>query len=372
MKRVLVIFGTRPEAIKLAMVIRALRECSGLETGVVVTAQHRQMLDQVLTVFDITPDYDLNIMSPGQDLFDITSRSLDGLKPVLQAFRPDMVLVQGDTTTTCVGSLAAYYLRIPVGHVEAGLRTGNPYSPFPEEINRRVTGVIAALHFAPTVRARDNLQRENVPASAIHVTGNTAIDALLWTLDNTRDDFARILGGEALDRVKERFLLVTTHRRESFGEPMRNTMLALARIARRHPEVSVVFPVHLNPHVREQADQVLRGIPNVVLTEPLDYKNFAHLMGRSFAILTDSGGIQEEAPSLGKPVLVLRDNTERPEGVEAGTARLVGTDPEAIVAEAERLLVEPDHYRAMVGVKNPYGDGLAARRISAIVRQELL
>lgn len=372
MRRLLFVFGTRPEAIKMARLIDKLKSNPRLETRVAITAQHRQMLDQVLDLFGITPNYDLNVMAENQDLFDISSRVLSGLKPILIDARPDLMLVQGDTTTTFIASLAAFYMRIPVAHIEAGLRTGNRYSPFPEEINRKLTTSIAALHFAPTPLARRNLLVECVRDDAIHVTGNTSIDALLWIINNRRPDFDQSADEKRLNFLNRRFILVTTHRRESFGAPMQRIMRALAVIASRFPELPVVFPVHFNPNVRVEVDKFLHGIPNVHLMDPMDYLSFAHLMNRSYLILTDSGGVQEEAPSLGKPLLVLRDTTERPEGIEAGSAMLVGTDFDRIVSETCRLLTDQTHYNSMASVNNPYGDGHAAERITTVVERFLL
>ncbi|WP_200959381.1 MULTISPECIES: non-hydrolyzing UDP-N-acetylglucosamine 2-epimerase [unclassified Hydrogenophaga] len=367
--KVMVVFGTRPEAIKMAPLVKGLQARAGeIETVVCVTAQHREMLDQVLKLFDIVPEHDLNIMKPGQDLFDITSNILLGLKGVLQQEKPDLVLVHGDTTTTLATSLAAYYARVPVGHVEAGLRTGNKHSPFPEEMNRKLTGSIADVHFAPTAASRDNLLREGISADAIHVTGNTVIDALLAVVDKLRNDTA--LKAELAQRFaflnpQRRLILVTGHRRENFGEGFQHICEALADIAAEHDDVEILYPVHLNPNVRQPVKDILaaRGLANVHLIEPVDYLPFLYLMDRSYIIVTDSGGIQEEAPSLGKPVLVMRDTTERPEAVEAGTVKLVGTSREKIVAEARRLLVDADAYATMSRAHNPYGDGKAVQRI---------
>lgn len=367
--KVMVVFGTRPEAIKMAPLVKGLQARAGeIETVVCVTAQHREMLDQVLKLFDIVPEHDLNIMKPGQDLFDITSNILLGLKGVLQQEKPDLVLVHGDTTTTLATSLAAYYARVPVGHVEAGLRTGNKHSPFPEEMNRKLTGSIADIHFAPTAASRDNLLREGISADAIHVTGNTVIDALLAVVDKLRNDAA--LKAELAQRFaflnpQRRLILVTGHRRENFGEGFQHICEALADIAAEHDDVEILYPVHLNPNVRQPVKDILaaRGLANVHLIEPVDYLPFLYLMDRSYIIVTDSGGIQEEAPSLGKPVLVMRDTTERPEAVEAGTVKLVGTSREKIVAEARRLLVDADAYATMSRAHNPYGDGKAVQRI---------
>ena len=361
--KILTVFGTRPEAIKMAPLITELRRRPDIfQCRVAVTAQHRQMLDQVLDLFGITPDYDLNIMQPGQSLFDITGRALAGLQQVLADERPDLVLVHGDTTTTFVGALAAFYLQLPLGHVEAGLRTGNKYSPFPEEINRHLTGVLADIHFAPTPAARDNLLREGVAAENIFVTGNTVIDALLTTVRPGYVFTDPVL--KSIDYTRRRVLLVTTHRRENLGAPMREIYLALRRVVREYPDVAVVFPVHKNPAVRRVVREVLGEEPRVHLIEPLDYEPFVNLLQQCYLVLTDSGGLQEEAPALGKPVLVLRDTTERPEAVDAGTVRLVGTAGTAVLAETRRLLDDPAHYRRMAEAVNPYGDGRACRRIA--------
>ncbi|GAB3734927.1 UDP-N-acetylglucosamine 2-epimerase (non-hydrolyzing) [Luteimonas pelagia] len=369
MKKVMVVFGTRPEAIKMAPVVAALRARGDIETLVAVTAQHRQMLDQVLSLFGIEPDDDLDLMQPGQALPDLFGRLLSGMSHVLQARRPDLVLVHGDTSTTLATALAAFYARIPVGHVEAGLRTGNMAAPWPEEANRRLTAPIADIHFAPTPRARDNLLREGFAESGIHVTGNTVIDALL-------DVVARIEADPALRSTlasrfpfldaSRRLVLVTGHRRENFGGGFEQICGALADIASR-PDTQVVYPVHLNPNVQEPVNRVLGGLENVHLIPPQDYLPFVYLMSRSDLIVTDSGGIQEEAPSLGKPVLVMRETTERPEAVEAGTVRLVGTDRASILREASRLLDDAGAYAAMAHAHNPYGDGEAATRIARII-----
>lgn len=367
--RVLSVFGTRPEAIKMAPVVNALAQADGIDSRVCVTAQHREMLDQVLGLFDIRPDYDLDLMKPGQDLTDITANVLHGLKPILFSFRPDLVLVHGDTTTTLAATLAAYYQRIPVGHVEAGLRTGNILSPWPEEVNRKVAGSIAALHFAPTERSRANLVAENVAAASVHVTGNTVIDALQQAVAIIDSDPAleRDLADRfALDPDK-RILLVTGHRRESFGGGFNRICAALSRLATRN-DVEIVYPVHLNPNVMGPVSDTLGCLTNVHLLAPQDYLPFVYLMNRSHLILTDSGGVQEEAPSLGKPVLVMRETTERPEAVEAGTVRLVGTDVDLIVATTNTLLDNASAYDAMSFAHNPYGDGQAAARIARIVQ----
>jgi len=351
----------------MAPVVNELRKHPELFiTQVCVTAQHRQMLDQVLHLFGIVPDYDLDIMKPGQDLSDITTNILLGLKPVLAEARPDLVLVHGDTTTTMSASLAAYYCRIPVGHVEAGLRTHNKYAPFPEEINRRITGVLAEHHFAPTAGAQANLLHEGVMAESITVTGNTVIDALLKVVRRIHEEpeLSRQLAQDFafLDPTKK-LILVTGHRRENFGTGFENICLALAEIVRTHPETEILYPVHLNPNVQEPVTRILKDLPNVHLIAPVDYLPFVYLMNRSYLIITDSGGVQEEAPSLGKPVLVMRDTTERPEAVDAGTVILVGTDQQRIVAETSRLLTDPEAYKTMSLAHNPYGDGKAVERI---------
>ena len=366
-KKILLVFGTRPEAIKMAPLVKLLQAQPAFNVKVCVTAQHRQMLDQVLHLFDIQPDFDLNLMKPGQDLYDITSGVLLGLKPVLAQWHPDAVLVHGDTSTTFAASLAAFYQRIPVGHVEAGLRTGNLYSPWPEEANRKLTSALAHWHFAPTATSRSNLLHEGVAAEKIHVTGNTVIDALLHVREKiVTDAFMRQQFEKDfsfLDPAK-RLVLVTGHRRENFGEGFENICQALADIAKTHADVQVVYPVHLNPQVQEPVRRLLAGIGNVHLIEPLDYLPFVYLMDRSTLILTDSGGIQEEAPSLGKPVLVMRDTTERPEALDAGTVRLVGTDADEIARQAGILLTDAKAYQAMAFAHNPYGDGFACEHIA--------
>jgi len=364
-KKIMAVFGTRPEAIKMAPVVRALQAHPGLTPQVVVTAQHRQMLDQVLELFHLVPDEDLDLMAPSQTLPDLFARILAGMSEVLARRKPDLVLVHGDTSTTLATALAAFYARIPVAHVEAGLRTGDLTAPWPEEANRRLTAPLSSLHFAPTARARDNLIMEGIAASDIHVTGNTVIDALLEVVARIERD------GELRSRLDamfpflqpgHRLVLVTGHRRENLGTGMENIARALADIA-ASGNVQVVYPVHLNPRVQEPMRRLLGDIPRVHLIEPLDYLPFVHLMSRTHLIITDSGGVQEEAPSLGKPVLVMRDTTERPEAVEAGTVRLVGTDRGRIVAESMRLLDDDDAYTVMARAHNPYGDGLAAARI---------
>lgn len=367
MKKILAIFGTRPEAIKMAPLIKELQKHpEQLSCKVAVTAQHREMLDQVLQLFDIKPDYDLDIMHAGQTLFDITRRVLSGLEQVLENENPDLVLVHGDTSTTSTAALASFYRQVPVGHVEAGLRTGNKYSPFPEEINRRITGVLADLHFAPTREAADNLRKESVPSEKVFITGNTVIDALLATVHEEYRFQDPVLGN--IDYTNKRILLVTTHRRENLGQPLRQVYRALCTLADEYPDIEIVFPVHKNPAVRELAHEELGDLKCVHMIEPMDYEPFVNLMGRCHMVLTDSGGLQEEAPSLGKPVLVLRDTTERPEAVGAGTVKLVGTARERIEEEARRLLGDKNHYRKMANSVNPYGDGKASARIRRAIQ----
>lgn len=370
MLKVMTIFGTRPEAIKMAPLVKALEAAPDMESIVTVTAQHRDMLDQVLHVFKITPDYDLNIMSQGQTLYDVTTRALMGLKDVLEQAQPDVVLVHGDTTTTFAGALAAFYQEIPVGHVEAGLRTGNIYSPFPEEMNRKLTGSLATYHFAPTAGSEQNLLKENVDKEHIYVTGNTVIDALQMTVQDgyhfEDDDL------NTLDYEGKRIVLVTTHRRENLGEPMRHVYRAIRQLVDDFDDIQVVFPVHKNPKVRQVVQEELGHVDRVSLINPLDYEPFANLMARSYLVLTDSGGIQEEAPSLGKPVLVLRNTTERPEAVVAGTVQLVGTDKDRVYKEAYTLLADERAYKQMSNAVNPYGDGKATQRILQALRHEFL
>ncbi len=373
--KILLVFGTRPEAIKMAPVVRALKADSRFETRVCVTAQHRQMLDQVLSLFQIVPDYDLNVMKPGQDLTGLTCAVLNGLQTVFDAFMPDRVLVHGDTTTTLATTLAAYYRQLPVGHVEAGLRTGNLYSPWPEEANRKLTGALADLHFAPTAQARENLLCEGVPEARIQVTGNTVIDALQTVVAKIQQDPGLEAQLQGLfpflgldeprspdDPERKKLILVTGHRRESFGGGFERICKALAELAGRD-DVEILYPVHLNPRVQEPVHRLLSGKANIHLIEPQDYLPFVFLMNRSYIILTDSGGIQEEAPSLGKPVLVMRETTERPEAVTAGTVKLVGTDIDRIMTETCKLLDDRDAYRVMSVAHNPYGDGRASERI---------
>ncbi|KGR75973.1 non-hydrolyzing UDP-N-acetylglucosamine 2-epimerase [Ureibacillus sinduriensis] len=356
--KVMTIFGTRPEAIKMApLVLELQKHPEKIESIVTVTAQHRQMLDQVLETFNIKPDYDLNIMKDRQTLIDVTTNALQGLDRVMKEAKPDIVLVHGDTTTTFVGSLAAFYNQIAIGHVEAGLRTGNKYSPYPEEMNRQLTGVMADLHFAPTENSKENLLKENKDEQVIFVTGNTAIDALKTTVsENYSHSVLEKLGDD-------RMILLTAHRRENLGQPMRNMFKAIKRLLAEHDDVQVVYPVHLNPAVREIADEILGNDPRIHLIEPLEVFDFHNFAARSFLILTDSGGVQEEAPSLGKPVLVLRDTTERPEGIAAGTLKLAGTEEETIYKLAKELLEDRAAFEAMAHASNPYGDGHASKRI---------
>ncbi len=367
--KVMTVFGTRPEAIKMCPLVLEMKKYPDLiEPLVAVTAQHREMLDQVLELFQIKPDYDLNIMTSGQTLYDVTTRALMGLKEVMEEAKPDIVLVHGDTTTTFAGALAAFYAQIPVGHVEAGLRTGNKYSPYPEEMNRKLTGAIADMHFAPTAISKQNLLKENVNPDNILVTGNTVIDALQATVQK---DY--VFEDAEFNKVFEsghRLILMTTHRRENLGEPMRHVYKALKGVLETHEDVEAIFPVHKNPKVREIVQQELGGLDRVHLIEPMDYEPFANLMAKVDIVLTDSGGIQEEAPALGKPVLVLRDTTERPEAVSAGTVLLVGTAYEDVLRETNRLLDDAAHYKKMAEAANPYGDGQAcARIVNAVLRK---
>ncbi|MBI5877731.1 MAG: UDP-N-acetylglucosamine 2-epimerase (non-hydrolyzing) [Chloroflexi bacterium] len=364
--KILAICGTRPEALKMAPVVLALRAAPEFETQVAVTAQHRQMLDQALNLFGIRPDYDLNIMQAGQTIFDITSRTLLGLRDVLDQARPDLVLVQGDTTTVMTGALAAFYMRIPVGHVEAGLRSFDKYQPFPEEINRRITSTLTDLHFAPTDLARRNLEAEGVTPERIWVTGNTAVDALLHVAALQPPATHPLL--DALDPAR-RLILVTTHRRENWGEPLRGICRAVRQLIETYRDIEVIYALHLNPVVQNIARTELADVPRLHLCDAVDYAPWVQMLKRSYLILTDSGGIQEEAPSLGKPVLVLRNVTERPEGVHAGTLKIVGTDTETIVREASTLLIDADARARMTRIGNPYGDGHAAARIVAAIRE---
>lgn len=382
MKKIILVFGTRPEAIKMAPLVKELEKYpSEFQTLICVTGQHREMLDQVLRLFEITPDYDLDIMQQGQTLYDVTSRVLCGFGQVLQKERPDLVLVHGDTTTSMAAALASYYEQIPVGHVEAGLRTGNIYSPWPEEMNRLITGRIAVLDFAPTEFGRCNLNKENVPDDRITVTGNTVIDALYYVVDKIKSDDALRINLEKgiaeqgydvsrLQNLDRRLVLITGHRRENFGEGFQNICKALDTLSRKYPDVDFVYPMHLNPNVRKPIHETFDGrVPeNMFFIEPLDYFYFVRLMEKSTIVLTDSGGIQEEAPGLGKPVIVMRDTTERPEAVEAGTVKLVGTDCQKITGEISRLLDDSDYYRTMSQAVNPYGDGKACPRIVEFIR----
>ncbi|OIU67746.1 non-hydrolyzing UDP-N-acetylglucosamine 2-epimerase [Rossellomorea aquimaris] len=363
--KVMTIFGTRPEAIKMAPLVLELKKYpKSFETIVTVTAQHREMLDQVLSIFDITPDYDLNIMKDRQTLIDVTTRGLEGLDKIMKEAKPDIVLVHGDTTTTFVASLAAFYNQISVGHVEAGLRTWNKYSPFPEEMNRQLTGVMADLHFAPTEKSAQNLLNESKKEEGIFITGNTAIDALKTTV---KDEYKH----EVLEKVgSDRLILLTAHRRENLGQPMRNMFRAIKRLVEEHKDIQVVYPVHLNPAVREVADEVLGNDSRIHLIEPLDVIDFHNFASRAHLILTDSGGVQEEAPSLGVPVLVLRDTTERPEGIEAGTLKLAGNEEENIYKLAKELLTDEQAHSKMSKATNPYGDGQASYRIAQAIRYQ--
>ena len=372
--KVLTVFGTRPEAIKMAPLAIKLAEQEGIDARVCVTAQHREMLDQVLGLFEITPEYDLNIMKPGQDLTDVTTNILQGIKPILADFKPDVVLVHGDTATTFATSLAAYYQQIAVGHVEAGLRTGNIYSPWPEEANRKLTGAITTYHFAPTETSQQNLLNEAVAPENITVTGNTVIDALLDVSAKLKNDTA--LNSVMAERFSflnkdKKLILVTGHRRESFGGGFERICKALAYTAEQHPGCQIVYPVHLNPNVQEPVNRLLKGVQNITLIEPQDYLPFVYLMNQAHIILTDSGGIQEEAPSLGKPVLVMRDTTERPEAVSAGTVKLVGTDVDKITASLNQLLTDEKAYEEMSFAHNPYGDGKACERIIEVLREKV-
>ena len=371
MIKVLSVFGTRPEAIKMAPLVNLLKQDQSIDSRVCVTGQHREMLDQVLKLFHIVPEYDLAIMKAGQDLYDVATSILLNIKPVLRDFQPDIVLVHGDTSTTFAAALACYYEKIAVGHVEAGLRTGNIYSPWPEEANRRLTGAITTLHFAPTATSRDNLLRENTAADCIEVTGNTVIDALhqvVAKIDADQTLSQQFASEFPYGQDGRRLILVTGHRRESFGAGFENICAALKSIAEQFPDCDVVYPVHLNPNVREPVYRLLSNSPNVHLIAPQDYLPFVYLMSRSYLVLTDSGGIQEEAPSLGKPVLVMRDTTERPEAVAAGTVKLVGTDQQVIVSEVHKLMTDQAYYDSMSFAHNPYGDGLACGRIVAAIK----
>ena len=369
MKNVLVVFGTRPEAIKMAPVVKACRACPELEVKVCVTAQHRQMLDQVMDIFGLTADFDLNVMAPNQTLADVTCKVLKGMEGVFTEWKPDMILVQGDTTTVMAAAMSAFYHKIAIGHVEAGLRTGNLYSPWPEEANRLLAGCLANQHYAPTPRSRDNLLKENKDPKTVFVTGNTVIDALheaVKIMDGDEALKARLAAQFPFLDSAKRLVLVTGHRRENFGDGFIHICNAIRRVAER-PDVQVVYPMHMNPNVRKPVNEILGGLSNVHLIEPLDYLSFLYMMRQSYLIMTDSGGVQEEAPSLGKPVIVMRDTTERPEAVEAGTVILAGTETDAMASAAERLLDDRDFYDKMARAVNPYGDGLASRRIAELV-----
>ena len=361
MKTVMLVFGTRPEAIKMCPLVNELKSRKGINTVVCVTGQHRQMLDQVLDAFHVVPDYDLSIMKQKQTLFDITTNILTRIKEVLEEVKPDVVLVHGDTSTTFVTALACFYLQIPVGHVEAGLRTYNIYSPYPEEFNRQAVGIVSQYNFAPTELSKENLLREGKNPNSIYVTGNTAIDALKTTV---REDYTHPELEWAAD---SRLIVITAHRRENLGEPMHNMFRAIRRIMDEHPDVKAIYPIHMNPVVRQAADEELGGCDRVHIIEPLEVLDFHNFLARSYMILTDSGGIQEEAPSLGKPVLVMRDTTERPEGIKAGTLKLVGTDEQVIYDNFKLLLEDSDAYNAMAHASNPYGDGFACKRIADIL-----
>ena len=364
MKKVMLVFGTRPEAIKMCPLVKELKTRKNIETIVCVTGQHRQMLDQVLNAFDVKPDYDLSIMKEKQTLFDVTVNILERIKAVMDEVKPDIVLVHGDTTTTFVTALSAFYLQIPVGHVEAGLRTYNIYSPYPEEFNRQAVGIVAKYNFSPTEASKQNLLNEGKDESTIYVTGNTAIDALKTTV---RDDYTH----EQLEWAKDsRLIMLTAHRRENLGEPLRHIFRAIRRIVEEYEDIKVIYPIHMNPVVRETANEILGDCDRIRLIEPLEVLDFHNFLGNSYMILTDSGGIQEEAPSLGKPVLVLRDTTERPEGIAAGTLKLVGTDEQRIYDEFKNLLDNKDEYEKMSKASNPYGDGFACKRIADILENE--
>jgi UDP-N-acetylglucosamine 2-epimerase (non-hydrolysing) len=377
MKKVLLVFGTRPEAIKMAPLVKEFQKSTNdFETKVCVTAQHREMLDQVLKLFDIVPDYDLNLMKPGQDLYDITSNVLLGMKEVLSDFKPDIVLVHGDTTTTSSTSLSAFYQQIKIGHVEAGLRTGDLLSPWPEEANRQITGVLANYHFAPTTTSRDNLLKENKDKNSVVVTGNTVIDALFLAIDKIKNN--KDLENQIRNQISnlnyqitdgKKIILVTGHRRENHGQGFIDICEALKTIALNNKEIDIVYPVHLNPNVQKPVKEILSDIPNIYLIDPLQYEQFIYMMDKSYFIITDSGGVQEEAPSLGKPVLVMRDTTERPEALIAGTVKLVGTDTKVIIKEAQKLLDDKKEYEKMSKAHNPYGDGNACDKIVKFIKE---
>lgn len=369
--KALIIFGTRPEAVKMAPVVKALEnDQEHFITKICVTAQHRDMLDQVLRIFDIEPDYDLNIFQSGQTLTQITCRALTGLEDVIEEFKPDIILVQGDTTTVFTGALAAFYHQVKIGHVEAGLRSGNLYSPYPEEANRKLTGVMTDFHFAPTNTSRHNLLREGYDDSKIFVTGNTSIDALKWVIDKDYIFENKILNN--IDFENKKVVLLTSHRRENIGEPMENIFSAVKEVAEKNQDTEIIYPMHLNPKVREIAKKIFEGMERVHLIEPLDYLPFTNLMAKCRLVVTDSGGLQEEAPSLGKPVLVVRKETERPEGIQAGTAKLVGIEKDAIFMQIDMLLNNQYEYNKMANAVNPYGDGSAARKIREAIISKML
>ena len=377
-KKILIVFGTRPEAIKMVPLIKEFKKHSDFEVKICVSAQHKQMLDQVLNLFEMKPDYDLDIMKANQDLYDISSRVLLGMRDILKDFCPNVVLVHGDTTTSFVGALAAFYQKIKIGHVEAGLRTNDLYSPFPEEANRQITGVLADFHFAPTQSAKQNLIKEGKNSNFIIVTGNTVIDALFLMIDkieknvNLRDEITSILRSKYSNFGSERkFILVTGHRRENFGDGFLNICDALKNIAQNNPEIDIVYPVHLNPNVQKPVREILSNLSNVYLIDPLEYEKFVYLMSKSFFIITDSGGIQEEAPSLGKPVLVTRDTTERPEALQSGAVKLVGTNKNIIIKEAQNLILQKDEFEKMSKANNPYGDGKASERIVEFLKERV-
>lgn len=369
--KVLVVFGTRPEAVKMAPVVKALKsDEKHFISKICVTAQHRDMLDQVLRIFEIEPDYDLNIFQNGQTLTQITCRALSGLEGVIEEFKPDLILVQGDTTTVFSGALAAFYHQVKIGHVEAGLRSGNLYSPYPEEANRMLTGVLTDFHFAPTTTSKNNLLREGYDESKIFITGNTSIDALSWVIEDNYKFQDEILNN--IDFANKKVILLTAHRRENIGEPMENIFMAVREMAEKNKCVEVIYPMHLNPKVREIARRIFGEMKSVHLIEPLDYLPFTNLMSKCYLVVTDSGGVQEEAPSLGKPVLVVRNETERPEGIEAGTAKLVGTDRDVIYKELDTLINNEEEYKSMANAVNPYGDGRAAEYIINAIKKKML
>ncbi|MDW5299753.1 MAG: UDP-N-acetylglucosamine 2-epimerase (non-hydrolyzing) [Sedimentibacter sp.] len=369
--KVLVVFGTRPEAVKMAPIVKALKnDQEHFISKICVTAQHRDMLDQVLRIFDIEPDYDLNIFQSGQTLTQITCRALTGLEGVIEEFKPDLILVQGDTTTVFSGALAAFYHQVKIGHVEAGLRSGNLYSPYPEEANRMLTGVLTDFHFAPTTTSKNNLLREGYDESKIFITGNTSIDALSWVIDKNYKFEDEILNN--IDFENKKVILLTAHRRENIGEPMENIFNAVREIAEKNKDVEVIYPMHLNPKVREIARNIFKDMNSVHLIEPLDYLPFTNLMSKCYLVVTDSGGVQEEAPSLGKPVLVVRKETERPEGIEAGTAKLAGTKREVIYNDLDLLLNNEEEYKSMAYAVNPYGDGRAAEHIIEAIKEKMM